>query len=122
MEPFTHGSWYWCLAVYVGCSRCFVWLSMGDTGARGLPAHPNSTPVCITQVCSLVGGLLNVLRIPERWLQPKDPGCAAPLDYLLNSHQIMHLLVAVAMWQLHLGATADYHTVSALLAGTEQCS
>lgn len=86
-----------------------------------LSAHPNSTPVSITQVCSLVGGLLNVLRIPERWLQPKDPGCAAPLDYLLNSHQIMHLLVAVAMWQLHLGATADYHTVSALLAGTEQC-
>lgn len=40
------------------------------------------------QALSLAGGLLNVLRIPERWLQPADPGKAAPLDHLLNSHQV----------------------------------
>ena len=40
------------------------------------------------QVCSLAGGLLNVLRLPERWLQPTDPAKPAPLDYALNSHQV----------------------------------
>ena len=123
------------------------------------------------QVCSLAGGLLNVLRLPERWLQPTDPAKPAPLDYALNSHQVgtpvmagfmqplqggisccrhqgwqpprqpaslpangaslcptacpclqlMHLLVAAAMWQLHLGSAADYRSVSALLDGTAQC-
>jgi hypothetical protein len=33
----------------------------------------------------------------------------------------MHVLVAAAMWQLHLGASADYRTVNALLDGTAQC-
>ncbi|KAI3437658.1 hypothetical protein D9Q98_000108 [Chlorella vulgaris] len=129
--------------LYYGCGAACVWAALHATTAagRGVPMlgllalrltafatravlEPPSVALqhyAVMEVCSLVGGLLNVLRIPERWLQPKDPGCAAPLDYLLNSHQIMHLLVAVAMWQLHLGATADYHTVSALLAGTEQC-
>ena len=45
-------------------------------------------PACPPQVCSLAGGLLNVLRIPERWLQPEDPTTAAPLDFFLNSHQV----------------------------------
>ena len=35
--------------------------------------------------------------------------------------QLMHVLVAAAMWQLHLGASADYRTVNALLDGTAQC-
>jgi hypothetical protein len=73
------------------------------------------------QVCSLAGGLLNVLRVPERWLQPADPGKAAPLDYLLNSHQLMHVLVAAAMWQLHLGAAQDYSTIAALADGSMSC-
>lgn len=33
----------------------------------------------------------------------------------------MHVLVAAAMWQLHLGATADYQTMTALLSGAAQC-
>ncbi len=42
----------------------------------------------LVQAFSLTGGLINVLRIPERWLQPAEPGKAAPLDHLLNSHQV----------------------------------
>lgn len=116
--------------------------------------------------CSLVGGLLNVARVPERWLQPSDPEQPAPLDYWLNSHQVscrvgvrvvwrmegtvcggaastcghestaecpapcldphptpqlMHVLVAAAMWQLHLGAAADYRAVVALESGEARC-
>ena len=40
------------------------------------------------EACSLAGGLLNVARVPERWLQPSDPSQPAPLDYWLNSHQV----------------------------------
>lgn len=91
--------------------------------ARGLLEPPSQALLhyAAMEACSLAGGLVNVLRIPERWLQPADPGKAAPLDHLLNSHQIMHVLVAAAMWQLHLGATADYHTVTDLLSGAAHC-
>ncbi|KAL4451534.1 hypothetical protein ABPG75_007196 [Micractinium tetrahymenae] len=90
---------------------------------RGLLEPPSQALLhyAAMEAFSLAGGLLNVLRIPERWLQPADPGKAAPLDFMLNSHQLMHVLVAAAMWQLHLGATADYHTMTALLSGAAQC-
>ena len=35
--------------------------------------------------------------------------------------QIMHVLAAAAMWQLHLGASADYRTVAALQTGAASC-
>ncbi|KAL4428814.1 hypothetical protein ABPG77_005252 [Micractinium sp. CCAP 211/92] len=91
--------------------------------ARGLLEPPSQALLhyAAMEAFSLTGGLINVLRIPERWLQPVEPGKAAPLDHLLNSHQLMHVLVAAAMWQLHLGATADYHSVTALLSGAAQC-
>lgn len=37
------------------------------------------------------------------------------------SPQIMHVLVALAMWQLHLGADADHRRFSALLDGSLSC-
>jgi hypothetical protein len=73
------------------------------------------------EVFSLAGGALNVLRLPERWLQPDDPKQPAPLDLFFSSHQIMHVLVALAMWQLHLGAAADHRRFSALLDGSLSC-
>lgn len=63
------------------------------------------------EVCSLLGGAVNAARIPERWFQPKEGG--APLDIWINSHQIMHVLVAVAMACLHRGAVSDYHALQA---------
>ncbi|EFN56054.1 hypothetical protein CHLNCDRAFT_52154 [Chlorella variabilis] len=129
--------------LYYGCAAGCVWAALRARTAagRGLPMlalllvrisafaarlllEPPSVALqhyAAMEVCSLAGGLLNVLRIPERWLQPEDPTTAAPLDFFLNSHQIMHVLVAAAMWQLHLGAAADYRTVSALLDGSMQC-
>lgn len=68
-----------------------------------------------------MGGALNALRIPERWLQPADPAVPGPLDLWLNSHQLMHACVALAMLHLHLGAAQDYHTVMAIRAGSLQC-
>lgn len=48
-------------------------------------------------------------------------GHPRPTPRLPLPAQIMHVLVAAAMWQLHLGAAADYRTVSALLDGSMQC-
>ncbi|XP_036595946.1 progestin and adipoQ receptor family member 4-like [Trichosurus vulpecula] len=49
---------------------------------------------------ALLGGLVNVARLPERW----NPGA---FDYWCNSHQIMHLLSAISILQLHTGVTRD---------------
>eukprot|EP00887_Chlorella_sp_A99_P007828 scaffold20.g7828.t1 len=67
---------------------------------------------------SLAGGLVNAVRLPERWFQPRGEGEPAPLDLWLNSHQIMHVLVAMALLHLHLGASADYREV----AGGRPCA
>ena len=66
-------------------------------------------PAAAAQVCNVTGATINVLRIPERWFQPRAKHRAAGrFDYWLNSHQLMHLLVTVAMLCLHIGATLDY--------------
>lgn len=86
------------------------------------PANRGCAFVLRLQAYSLVGGAINALHVPERWLQPADPAKPAPLDYWLNSHQIMHVCVALAMLHLHLGAEHDYHTVTQLRAGALQCA
>ncbi|KAK9807384.1 hypothetical protein WJX73_010328 [Symbiochloris irregularis] len=72
----------------------------------------------IMEACTVTGATLNVLRVPERWLQPQvKPRTPGLLDYWLNSHQLMHILVTVSMLQLHRGASIDY----AYWASQPQC-
>lgn len=66
------------------------------------------------QVLSVIGAVVNVLRVPEKWFHDEEAAKkgirkAGVFDYWLNSHQLMHILVAFAMVQMHLGATHDYH-------------
>lgn len=70
---------------------------------------------------SLAGGVINAARWPERWLQPADAAAPAPLDLVANSHQIMHVMVAGALWLLHRGLEADSRVLAALRAGTAVC-
>ena len=66
------------------------------------------------QVCSVLGATLNVLRLPERWLHAPDrPRQAGLLDYWGNSHQLMHVLVAAALLNLHLGGRVDWQYFAA---------
>ena len=51
---------------------------------------------------------MNVARIPEKWFHNKGPRVAGRFDYWLNSHQIMHLLVAWAMTHYSFGAVYDH--------------
>ena len=53
------------------------------------------------EVLSVVGGVLNALKVPERW----SPGT---FDYWGNSHQVMHILAAAALLCVFWGARADY--------------
>lgn len=43
---------------------------------------------------SIVGGAIGAMNIPEKWL----PG---NVDFCLNSHNIMHVLVVVAVYSMH---------------------
>jgi predicted membrane channel-forming protein YqfA (hemolysin III family) len=74
------------------------------------------------ELYSLAGGAINVLRIPERWFQPANGEHPAPLDYVGNSHQLMHVLVMLALIHLHLGMRKDYLMQVALKSGVLQCS
>ena len=111
------------------------------------PAHANDASNTRVQGYSVVGAIINVARVPERWSncatavdgsscgsgdsakstamdsRATDPllegkakdlrhnsRVAGRFDYWLNSHQIMHILVAMAMLHFHWGAASDYHT------------
>lgn len=50
----------------------------------------------------LVGGIMNVARIPERWLPGK-------FDIVGNSHQIMHVLALFSVICLHAAVLQDFH-------------
>nr|XP_023968323.2 progestin and adipoQ receptor family member 4 [Chrysemys picta bellii] len=70
------------------------WVGLG-TG------HPSSLrSYLIMDGLALLGGVINVSRMPERW----QPG---RFDYWFNSHQIMHVLVVVSILYLHWGVVAD---------------
>lgn len=54
----------------------------------------------IMDLLALMGGLVNVWRVPERF----SPGT---FDYWFNSHQIMHIAVVLAIMFLHWGTMED---------------
>ena len=81
-------------------------------------AYSGSVGSCCDQAFCFAGALVNVLRLPERWVhdfaaEAKGVRVAGTFDYWLNSHQLMHLCVTAAMLNLHLGASDDYHHFSA---------
>uniref|UniRef100_A0A1B0A8W8 Uncharacterized protein n=1 Tax=Glossina pallidipes TaxID=7398 RepID=A0A1B0A8W8_GLOPL len=54
---------------------------------------------------SLVGGAIGAMRIPEKWF----PGL---VDFYLNSHNIMHVLVVVAVYSMHKATIKDFEWMS----------
>ncbi|XP_049759622.1 progestin and adipoQ receptor family member 4 isoform X2 [Elephas maximus indicus] len=87
--------------------RAFGWqagarlLVFGARGAGLGSGAPSSLPCYLRMdALALLGGLVNVARLPERW----RPG---RFDYWGNSHQIMHLLSVGSILQLHAGVVPD---------------
>ncbi|KAK9505260.1 hypothetical protein O3M35_009351 [Rhynocoris fuscipes] len=70
-----------------------------------LTKYGGGDPSCITYVIlqdllSVVGGAIGAVNIPEKWF----PGC---LDLYLNSHNIMHVLVVLAVYCMYHSASSD---------------
>lgn len=78
--------------------RVFLYLVRWYGPGTGSPA---SMPLYATMdSLALLGGLVNVSKMPERL----SPGS---FDYWFNSHQIMHVLVAMSILYLHWGMQLD---------------
>jgi predicted membrane channel-forming protein YqfA (hemolysin III family) len=56
------------------------------------------------EILLFVGGVINVLRAPERF------SASGRYDRLLNSHQIMHILVSISLFVAFTGIAADEET------------
>ncbi|XP_061387343.1 progestin and adipoQ receptor family member 4, partial [Musca vetustissima] len=61
--------------------------------------------VYLQDVVSIFGGAIGAMRIPEKWL----PGL---VDFYLNSHNIMHVLVVVAVYSMHMATIKDFEWMS----------
>lgn len=59
-----------------------------------------------------IGAFINVYRVPERWIHTKQAAgrvhrVAQPLDFFGNSHNIMHILALITMWNIYVGVTSE---------------
>lgn len=64
------------------------------------------------EVLCTVGAFINVYRIPERWLHVKQTAAkhsrvVQPLDFFGNSHNIMHTLALITMWNIYHGVVSE---------------
>eukprot|EP01024_Parvocaulis_polyphysoides_P062514 TRINITY_DN71671_c0_g1_i1.p1 TRINITY_DN71671_c0_g1~~TRINITY_DN71671_c0_g1_i1.p1 ORF type:complete len:283 (+),score=13.17 TRINITY_DN71671_c0_g1_i1:109-849(+) len=81
-------------------------------GLRVYLGRTNSLPVVwyiFAETSAVVGGIVNILKIPEKWVAP-DPEVkqGGLFDYWFNSHQIMHVLVVVSISCFIQGACIDH--------------
>ncbi|XP_017963020.2 progestin and adipoQ receptor family member 4 isoform X1 [Drosophila navojoa] len=60
---------------------------------------------------SILGGAIGAMRIPEKWF----PGL---VDFYLNSHNIMHVLVVVAVYSMHKATIKDFEWMSTQTCNT----
>ncbi|XP_063986931.1 progestin and adipoQ receptor family member 4 [Diachasmimorpha longicaudata] len=58
--------------------------------------------VVLQDLVAVIGGTIGALRIPEKWL-------SGQVDLVLNSHNIMHVVVVLAVWSMHSATIQDLH-------------
>ncbi|XP_017796319.1 PREDICTED: progestin and adipoQ receptor family member 4 isoform X1 [Habropoda laboriosa] len=56
--------------------------------------------IVLQDLISVVGATIGALRIPEKWIPGK-------LDFALNSHNLMHVLVVLAVCSMHAATLQD---------------
>jgi len=62
---------------------------------------PNTTlHVILQDTLAILGGYIGAVNVPEKWFPGK-------CDLLCNSHNIMHVLVVLAVYQMHQAAALD---------------
>ncbi|XP_016987364.1 progestin and adipoQ receptor family member 4 isoform X2 [Drosophila rhopaloa] len=68
-------------------------------------SHMALSHVYLQDGVSILGGAIGAMRIPEKWF----PGV---VDFYLNSHNIMHVLVVVAVYSMHKATIKDFEWMS----------
>ncbi|XP_055381472.1 uncharacterized protein LOC129612052 [Condylostylus longicornis] len=73
---------------------------------RWVGGNPQAlTHVYLQDLVSVFGGAIGAMHIPEKWF----PGS---VDLYLNSHNIMHVLVVVAVYSMHKATVSDFEWMS----------
>ncbi|KAL1123221.1 hypothetical protein AAG570_002308 [Ranatra chinensis] len=67
----------------------------------------------IQDLVSVIGGAIGAMNIPEKWF----PGC---LDMYLNSHNIMHVLVVLAVYFMHQATILDLVWMASGVCGPDR--
>jgi len=76
---------------------CCLMLRLSSFGGGA----PNTTLYVILQdTLAILGGYIGAVNVPEKWFPGK-------CDLLCNSHNIMHVLVVMAVYQMHQAASLD---------------
>lgn len=65
-------------------------------------------------IIAVFGGAMGAMNIPECWYPGK-------LDLVANSHNIMHVLVVYAAYQMHLAVVGDLAWMNAIAVGVDSC-
>ncbi|XP_022906420.1 progestin and adipoQ receptor family member 4 isoform X2 [Onthophagus taurus] len=63
------------------------------------------THIVLQDLVSVIGATIGALHIPEKWF----PGT---VDYYMNSHNIMHILVVAAVYSMHIATIKDFSWMS----------
>ncbi|XP_017847653.1 progestin and adipoQ receptor family member 4 isoform X2 [Drosophila busckii] len=74
-------------------------------------SHMALSHVYLQDGVSILGGAIGAMRIPEKWF----PGL---VDFYLNSHNIMHVLVVVAVYSMHKATIKDFEWMSTQTCNT----
>ena len=89
--------------IAIGCMRGLLYASRVYLARNGYTTANTDTVWCliVAELFGMFGSLINTSRFPEKWLGGK-------LDYLFNSHNIMHIMVLICLIPLHLATVVDF--------------
>lgn len=79
------------MRMFVLTMRCF---GIGGGSPKAL------THIVLQDLIAVIGAIVGALRIPEKWMPGK-------LDFMLNSHNLMHVLVVLAVCSMHAATVED---------------
>lgn len=90
-----------------------VMLLLRFTGLGG--GHPAAIKHLVYQdIIAVGGGAMGAMNIPECWFPGK-------LDLIFNSHNIMHVLVVYAAYQMHLAVSHDLNWMNSIYENKTFC-
>ncbi|XP_066581171.1 progestin and adipoQ receptor family member 4 [Prorops nasuta] len=56
--------------------------------------------IVLQDLLAVIGAIIGALRVPEKWIPGK-------VDYMMNSHNLMHVMVVLAVYSMHTATILD---------------